>query len=68
MTVQTVQFSVDHPIVLQKNMSKSDLIQIMKQRAETVQAIVSKITDMEEAVRYTVDLTQKQGGRTVAAA
>jgi len=40
----------------------------MKQRAETVQAIVSKITDMEEAVRYTVDLTQKQGGRTVAAA
>jgi L-lactate dehydrogenase complex protein LldG len=51
-----------------KTMPNSDLIQMMKQRAETVQAIVSKITDMEEAVRYTVDLTQKQGGRTVAAA
>ena len=48
-------------------MPNSDLIQIMKQRAETVQAIVSKITTMEQAFRYTVDLTQKQGGKTVAA-
>lgn len=48
-------------------MPNSDLIQIMKQRAETVQAIVSKITTMEQAFRYTVDLTQNQGGKTVAA-
>jgi len=48
-------------------MPNSDLIQMMKQRAETVQAIVSKITDMEEAFRYTVELTQKQGCKTVAA-
>ena len=48
-------------------MPNSDLIQIMKQRAETVQAIVSKITTLEQAFRYTVDLTQNQGGKTVAA-
>jgi L-lactate dehydrogenase complex protein LldG len=47
-------------------MSHSNLIQMMKQRAETVQAIVSKITSMAQAFQYTVDLTQKQGGKTVA--
>lgn len=48
-------------------MFDTDLIQMMKQRAETVQAVVSKIPHMEAAFRYAVDLTEKQGGKTVAA-
>jgi len=48
-------------------MPHSNLIQRIKQRAETVQAIVSKITSMAQAFQYTVDLTQKQRGKTVAA-
>ena len=49
-------------------MFNSNLIQMMKHGAEAVQAIVSKISQMEEAFQYTVDLTKKQGGRTVAVA
>lgn len=48
-------------------MPNSDFIQLMKEKAETVQAIVSKINHMEQAFRYTIDLTQKQGGKTIAA-
>ncbi|HUV77520.1 MAG TPA: lactate utilization protein [Desulfobacterales bacterium] len=51
----------------EKAMPNSDFIQLMKEKAETVQAIVSKINHMEQAFRYTIDLTQKQGGKTVAA-
>jgi L-lactate dehydrogenase complex protein LldG len=39
----------------------------MKEKAEIVQAIVSKIKNMEDAFQYTVDLTKKQGGKTVVA-
>lgn len=48
-------------------MQKSDLIQLMKEKAEAVQAIVSEIKSSEDAFQYTVALTEKQGGRTVVA-
>jgi L-lactate dehydrogenase complex protein LldG len=49
-------------------MQNPDLIQQMRERAEAVQAIVSIISTMEDACRYAVDITKKQGGLTVAAA
>jgi L-lactate dehydrogenase complex protein LldG len=39
----------------------------MKEKAEAVQAIVSTIKTIEDAFQYTIDITQKQGGRTVVA-
>ena len=48
-------------------MQKSELLQTMKQKAEAVQAFVSYVKDYGEAFDYTVDLTHKQGGKTVAA-
>jgi len=39
----------------------------MQTKAEAVQSIVSKIKYMEDALQYTVDVTKKQGGRTVVA-
>jgi len=44
-----------------------DLIQVMKEKAEAVQAIVVKIKTMKEAFRYTVDLTRQQGGTSMVA-
>jgi len=48
-------------------MQNPDLIQLMKEKAETVQAIVSKINTIEDAFRYTIEITKAQGGRTVVA-
>ncbi len=48
-------------------MQKTELIQIMKQKAENVQAVVRFVRNTEEAFHYTADLTHKQGGKTVAA-
>ena len=48
-------------------MPKSDLIQLMKEKAEAVQAVVVKIKTMKEAFQYTVDLTRKQGGKSMIA-
>ena len=48
-------------------MNQSDLIQMFKSKAETVQAIVMPIVSINDAVRYTVDLTLQQGGQTIAA-
>jgi L-lactate dehydrogenase complex protein LldG len=48
-------------------MPASDLIQLMKEKAEAVQAVVVKIKTMEEAFQYTVDLTIKQGGTSMVA-
>jgi L-lactate dehydrogenase complex protein LldG len=49
-------------------MENPDLIKQMKEKAEAVQAIVSKIVRMTDAIRYAVDLTKAQGGQTVVAA
>lgn len=48
-------------------MPKSDLVQLMKEKAEAVQSIVFEIKTYEDAFQYTVDLTKKQGGKTVVA-
>ena len=48
-------------------MPASDLIQLMKEKAEAVQAIVVKIKTMKEAFQYTVDLTRQQKGTSMVA-
>ncbi len=49
-------------------MQNQERIQQMKEKAESVKAVVAKIKAIEDALQYTVDLTKKQGGNTVAAA
>ena len=49
-------------------MENPDLIKQMQEKAEAVQAIVSKIVRMTDAIQYVVDLTKAQGGQTVVAA
>ena len=48
-------------------MATSNLIQIMKEKAEAVQAIVVKIKTMKEAFQCTVDLTRQRGGTSMVA-
>ena len=48
-------------------MENPDLIQRMQEKAEAVQAIVSKIVHITDAFQYAVDLTRAQGGQTVVA-
>jgi L-lactate dehydrogenase complex protein LldG len=48
-------------------MPTSDLVQLMKEKAEAVQAVVIKIKTMKEAFQYTVDLTRQQGGTSMVA-
>lgn len=44
-----------------------DLIQLMKEKAEAVQAVVLKIETMKDAFQYAVDLTRQQGGTSMVA-
>ena len=48
-------------------MPTSDFIQLMKEKAEAVQAVVVKINTMKDAFQYAADLTRKQGGRSMVA-
>jgi L-lactate dehydrogenase complex protein LldG len=48
-------------------MQNPDLIKQMQEKAEAVQAIVSKIVRLEDAFQYTADLTKAQGGQTIVA-
>ncbi len=48
-------------------MNTTELAEMMKTKAEAVQAKVSDVTGMGDIFRYTVDLTKKQGGKTIAA-
>ena len=48
-------------------MPTSDLIRLMKEKAEAVQAVVVKIKTLKEAFQYTVDLTRRQGGTSMVA-
>jgi L-lactate dehydrogenase complex protein LldG len=42
-------------------------MEILKARAEAVQVVVTEISDLAQAWRYAVELTQKQGGAAIAA-
>ena len=46
-------------------MPTSDLIQLMKEKAEAVQSVVVKIKTIKEAFQYAVDLTRQQGGTSM---
>ena len=48
-------------------MDPSSQLKFMRERAEAVQVVVREVADLEEACRYALDLTKKQGGRVVAA-
>ncbi|PLX53934.1 MAG: lactate utilization protein [Desulfobacteraceae bacterium] len=48
-------------------MQTSDLIQLLKEKAEAVQAVVVKIKTLKEAFQYTVDLTREQRGTSMVA-
>jgi L-lactate dehydrogenase complex protein LldG len=48
-------------------MENPDLIKQMQEKAEAVQAIVSKIVCLEDAFQYTANLTRAQGGQTIVA-
>ncbi|MGA7878014.1 MAG: LUD domain-containing protein, partial [Desulfoferrobacter sp.] len=44
-----------------------DLKEMMKERAQAVQSIVSEIGSFEEAFKYSIDITRKQDGTVIAA-
>jgi len=46
---------------------QTDLKKIMKEKAEAVMSIVTEIGSLEDAFRYAVEITQKQGGAVIAA-
>jgi L-lactate dehydrogenase complex protein LldG len=48
-------------------MQDPGLIKTFRARAEAVQAVVIDIENLEEAVRYAVEVTKQQGGRTIVA-
>ncbi len=48
-------------------MQQSDVVQLFIEKAETVQAVVSKINHMDHAYHYTVNLTREQSGKNVVA-
>jgi len=50
-----------------ESVQNPDLIHLMKEKAEAVQAIVVKIKTIEDAFQYTIGITREQGGRTVVA-
>lgn len=48
-------------------MEKHEQVQLFKARAEAVQTLVADIAELWQAFRYAVEVTQKQGGSTIAA-
>ena len=48
-------------------MEQNELIDRMKEKAGMVQAVVSTVTGMEEVLHYSVDITLRQNGKTIAA-
>ncbi len=48
-------------------MDPSSQLKLMRSQAEAVQVVVREVADLEEACRYALDLTKKQGGQVVAA-
>lgn len=47
-------------------MDKANLYQKMKEEAEKIQAIVSDAGTLSDIFKYTVELTKRQGGKTIA--
>lgn len=47
-------------------MNAQDLVELMTQKAQAVQTVVRACADWSDAVAYTLDLTARQGGTTVA--
>lgn len=48
-------------------MDLSSKLQRLRDQAEAVQTVVREVANLEEACRYALDLTKKQGGHVVAA-
>jgi L-lactate dehydrogenase complex protein LldG len=48
-------------------MEHQELIHRMKEKAESVQAVVSTVSSMEDVLRQAVDVTLRQNGKTIAA-
>lgn len=48
-------------------METEELKKKLKEKAEAVQAVTVEVRTLEEALRYAVELTAKQGGKTIAA-
>jgi L-lactate dehydrogenase complex protein LldG len=46
---------------------QADLKKMMMEKAEAVMSVVTEIGSLEDAFRYAVDITQKQGGTVLAA-
>lgn len=47
-------------------MKKHELIRLMTEKAQGVQTVVANIKNFDDAFRYSAELTQKQGGETLA--
>ncbi len=47
-------------------MNVSDLVDLMTQKAEAVQTVVRRCADWTEVIGYTLDVTARQGGQTIA--
>ena len=48
-------------------MDAPNQIQLFREKAEAVHAVVQEITDLAAACRYAADLTRSQGGAVIAA-
>jgi len=48
-------------------MDKHEQIKLFKERAEAVQTFVADIAELQQAFRYAIEITKKQGGLTIAA-
>jgi L-lactate dehydrogenase complex protein LldG len=47
-------------------MKRQELIRLMTEKAQSVQTIVTNIRSLDEAFEYSAELTQQQGGETLA--
>jgi len=48
-------------------MENPELLKLMKEKAESVQAFVSSVKRFDDIVQYATNLTKKQGGETIVA-
>lgn len=48
-------------------MEQGNDVKTMKEKAEAVQSIVAEVPGLEEAFRYAIEVTRKQGGEIIAA-
>ena len=48
-------------------MDKENLSELMREKAEKIQAVVSDVSSVADVFNYTLELTRNQGGKTIAA-